>query len=140
MHEVTSAIDALLFQVRSISNEIHGKNSDKEEFLTKTNVLRLRFDECNKKIVALWEQESGILGQVTDHKFMAEIAHLERDKPKIRSEQMDVLMEEKKGYRNVSGDIRGLCVQRESGDSSKDSSAAQSDFESVPSMRQCFRV
>uniref|UniRef100_A0A7S1AJB0 Uncharacterized protein n=1 Tax=Noctiluca scintillans TaxID=2966 RepID=A0A7S1AJB0_NOCSC len=66
VREITNAIEALQVQVRAISNEIQGKSSGKDEFLTKKNELRFHLDECSKKIDALQEQKSGILGQVGD--------------------------------------------------------------------------
>ena len=40
-------------------------------------------DGCNKKIHALLKQKSEILGQARDQKLVAEVADLERDKPKV---------------------------------------------------------
>ena len=84
-------LEALQFQVRAISHEMHGKCSDgkssSEEFLTKTHELEMQLGECSKKINVLRDQKSGIFGQVRDRvaeclvrdksKLMAEIAVLE---------------------------------------------------------------
>jgi chromosome segregation ATPase len=64
--EKTNAIEALQAQIRAISSEIQGKSSGKEEFLMKKNELRMHLDECSKKLDALQEQKTGILGQVGD--------------------------------------------------------------------------
>ena len=65
--------------------------SRKEEFLTKKHELGMQFDECAKKIGALLEQKSGILGQVGDR--VAESGGF--DPCLLLNEQMGVLMEEK---------------------------------------------
>ena len=60
--EITNAVEGLQVEVRAISNEIHGNNS----FLTKTIELRRQLDECSKRIHALLELKSRILGQARD--------------------------------------------------------------------------
>ena len=49
-----------------MSNEIQGKYSSKEKFLTKQDKVRMQLDERSKKIDELRGQKSGILGQVGD--------------------------------------------------------------------------
>ena len=72
-------IEALQFQVRAISCEIQEQTSGREEFLTKTNQLRMQRDECSQQIHAFREQISRILQQDSD----ADIADLERNNPKV---------------------------------------------------------
>ena len=78
IREITNVIVAVQFQVRAISKEIQSRYYGKEEFLTKTNDVILRLDECDNKIHALLKQKSVILGQVRGQKLMAEVADLER--------------------------------------------------------------
>ena len=98
MQEITNAIEALHFQSRAISDELQGKYSDvfsgKEgSVLSKKHVFKMQLYECSKKIDALREQNSGILGRVGDRvaegpleegkKLMAEATVLERNKPQV---------------------------------------------------------
>ena len=76
---IQTEIEALQFQVRAISCEIQGKTSGREEFLTKTNELRMQRAECSQQIHAFRAQTPRILGQVSD----AEIGDLERNRPKV---------------------------------------------------------
>ena len=66
--EMTQVIEALQ-RVRA-ANEIQRKFSYNDEFLTKKNELRVHLDERSKKLDALLNQMTGILGQ--DHKLFQE--------------------------------------------------------------------
>uniref|UniRef100_A0A7S0ZNP3 Uncharacterized protein n=1 Tax=Noctiluca scintillans TaxID=2966 RepID=A0A7S0ZNP3_NOCSC len=64
--EITTAVETIQQEVRSISAEIQGKSTGKEEFMSKKNDLKANLDRCSNKITELQEQKSGILGQVTE--------------------------------------------------------------------------
>ena len=84
--EITNAFEALQFQVCVISNQNQERCFGNEKFVTKKHELKLLQDECSKKIDALREHESWILGQVGDRVAeMAETADLERAKLRFRS-------------------------------------------------------
>ena len=115
--EITNAIEAIQFQDRSISREIQVKYSGvycgNEEFLTKTFQVIMRLDECNKKIGALREQNSRILGQVRDQKLTAEYNKEEEmggfDPGLLLNNEMGVLMEETRSVMTLlSGTLRAI--------------------------------
>ena len=66
-------IEALQFEVRAISQEIQEKYSGKEEFLTKPTEANTQLDCVPRRLMHCGSrQKSGFLGQVRDHKLMAE--------------------------------------------------------------------
>ena len=80
-------------RVRAISNEIQGKYSGEGEFLTRKHELGMQLDECSKKIDALREQKTWILGQVGDR--VAD-SGFERNKPEVS--ECNKKEEEMKGF------------------------------------------